>query len=453
MLCESTGENALSADSAGTWIRRTRDLDTHCYLVGPVAVVLLLICFSSGAMASAEVPESTTADSFSSADVTEVDSCTEITEPGVYRLTSDVEGTEFDCIEVLTDNVLIDGQGHTLRLDPETRDRWARMQVSSRGFRQLGVGVAVGGETPIRNVAVTNLTVSDWEVGVRYRNVSGGHVHAVTAARNVDGIALEDTVNSRVTRSNATLNSVDGIVFRNTTRSRIVGSTAHQNVYAGISLTDSDANAVYDVDVSENRGDGILLRNADRNTLSRLSVSGNAIGVLVFDGRNNEIVDAVVDGNEFAGIFIANSSGNAVLNAAVSNTSGSGSFSANASAVWLFNASDNSFDGIASANNTGWTIYSSDGSTRNSFRDLSIDDSGPISVTLSDVALGTSEDGTVVSADRIVLHGVAVVATGPNGSIRIASDDTDRTRTSDANAASVRGTEFEPGEDSLTLAF
>ncbi|QLG28573.1 right-handed parallel beta-helix repeat-containing protein [Halorarum halophilum] len=110
------------------------------------------------------------------ADATRIDSCTTITEPGAYVLTTDVENDKHtrlseSCIRIESDDVLFEGDGHV---------------VDGRGISDTR-GVTANGT----NVTVRNVTVSDWDRGIYYRNVSGGTIEGVNATENGYGIDLD----------------------------------------------------------------------------------------------------------------------------------------------------------------------------------------------------------------------------------------------------------------------
>lgn len=110
------------------------------------------------------------------ADATRIDSCTRITDPGTYVLTADVEDDQStrlseSCIRIATDDVVFDGNGHT---------------IDGRGISDTRGVTATG-----TNVTVRNVTVSDWDRGIYYRNVSGGTIRGANATANGYGIDLD----------------------------------------------------------------------------------------------------------------------------------------------------------------------------------------------------------------------------------------------------------------------
>lgn len=140
---------------------------------------------------------------------TPISSCTEISSSGSYELTSDLSGVRefsFNCISISADDVHLDGNGHVVEGDGGGRSPHSGVLASLS-----------------ENVTVTNLTVTNYDVGVSYRSVTDGTISDVNAsdnvgrglllARSVDGDTGSDrTVLADVT---ATGNDVYGVEVRN----------------------------------------------------------------------------------------------------------------------------------------------------------------------------------------------------------------------------------------------
>lgn len=175
------------------------------------------------------------------APLTEIDSCTTISEPGRYVLTADIvddKGTHLSerCIHIKADDVVLDGAGH---------------RVDGRGVSGT-VGVYVSSSEPLTNVSVTRLTVSDWDWGVHYEGVSGGEVRAVTANYNGAGVSLTET------------------------RSVTVADNEVSNNAIGIYLLDSADNTIRHNAVSANHL-GVDCEGSDGNTLAANTIGSNQV--------------------------------------------------------------------------------------------------------------------------------------------------------------------------------
>lgn len=318
-------------------------------------------------------------------DASEIDSCTTITEPGVYVLSDDLFAEAFDCIEIRSDDVVVDGSGYTLELEEETRERFRKMAIPSRGNRMYGTGV--GTIEPVRNVTVRNLIVSTWDTGVRLAAVTSGSIDDVTASGNADGLALEDAADSTVSGSTAIRNHEDGIVVRSSTGCSLAENVAGRNARAGIALVDSTANTVHDVAVGHNKGDGIVLEGADRNELSEIASSDDTVGIALVDARENYLSAVEADRCGFAGIALGDASENELTGLTVSNVVGDEPIEEEPSAIWLFASSKNHFEDVRSGNNDVWTVYATNESVGNQFDDVTIDDGGAFSTDITDEAI------------------------------------------------------------------
>lgn len=128
---------------------------------------------------------------------TPIDSCTTITEPGEYVLTSDIGGREVrlsqSCLRITVSDVRLSGRGH----------RIAGIGVSDT------TGIAVNGTTVLRNVTLQNVTVTGWNQGIYLENVSRSNVYDVTVRRNAFGIILHNVSHTTFRNCRFSRNLVD----------------------------------------------------------------------------------------------------------------------------------------------------------------------------------------------------------------------------------------------------
>lgn len=140
--------------------------------------------------------------------VTEVDSCGDITEPGHYRLTSDLESSE-TCIRIGASNVTLDGDGHTV----STTDRHSPA-VEINGDHVTVTNLTVTGGSGIQAIETRNTTIRDSRiVDTQIELVGVDHVventtldHSQVYFNNVD---------------NATATGLDG------DHAEVIGSDSH----------------------------------------------------------------------------------------------------------------------------------------------------------------------------------------------------------------------------------
>ncbi|WP_254863914.1 right-handed parallel beta-helix repeat-containing protein [Halovivax gelatinilyticus] len=330
-------------------------------------------------------------------DATEIHDCAEITEPGRYALSDDVVATTFDCIEIRAADVVVDGWGHELTMDPDARERFHRMTIPSRGDRKFGTGVAVGESA--RNATIRNLTVSTWDTGVGVDGAAGCSIENVTAVDNVDGIAVSGATDSTVADAAAVANEAEGIVFSDTTDSTVDTCVAARNGRGGIALVDSFENRVDDVDVSRNRGDGVVLEGSDRNALSAVRSIADNTGITLLHADENRLDAVDADRSAFAGVALGYAGANELVDVSVSKTVGDNPIMDDPSAIWLYAAPDNRFEDVTAEDNGRWAIYARDESTDNRFDDVSIDGGEAFSLTVSDEAVDRDETVTSVDPD------------------------------------------------------
>ncbi len=241
-------------------------------------------------------------------DVTRIDSCTTITEPGTYRLTQDLADsftTELDfgdglgevqaCIEILTDNVHFDGAGHTLTNPNE---------------RELGqLAVPVDPAVPQSNIVVENVTSVGWEAGFAYLNVSSSELRNVTADGNEIGIGAFDA--SDVTIADATVtDGIGGVSLLQVTDSTVVRLTADTHSLFGLAISRADRNTVCDAMISNTVADEELEPESDpeaQPTEEAEDIELVVAGIDIDDtATDNVVVDSKVTNSSDWDVVVAN---------------------------------------------------------------------------------------------------------------------------------------------------
>lgn len=153
-------------------------------------------------------------------DVERIDSRTTVTEPGRYELVEDIReggGTPISdaCLRIQSSDVVLDGAGHT---------------VDGHGVSDT-VGIAIGSDTALENVVVTNVTLSDWEHGVYVDGVSEVRLDDVSVVGNGYGIWFERAGTGEVHHSRITGNLL-GVVVPPEGGVHLLGNTVESN-YGG----------------------------------------------------------------------------------------------------------------------------------------------------------------------------------------------------------------------------
>jgi hypothetical protein len=165
--------------------------------------------------------------------------CTIIADPGYYVLTTDLESETDGCLEIVASDVVLDGDGHTVR--------GASQLV--QGSRAVAVG-PVENEPRLENVTVRDLSVVNWVSGVVYDDVVDGAIVDVTTFQTVDGVTVRDSRSVTVTGARVR----NGCVGMSVVRSAHVDvrdTTMRWFTTVGLSVVDSHAVTVSNVAVSD----------------------------------------------------------------------------------------------------------------------------------------------------------------------------------------------------------
>ncbi len=271
-----------------------------------------------------------------------VNSCTTITNPGQYVLTTDIDdSTAGICIEIRSSDVVFHGQGHTID------------GVNAPD----SIGISANDSATLTNVTVRNVTVTEWgSEGIVYRDVSTGEIlyatavenggngvevdesadislHAIQAYRNDRrGLFIGDSTNTHISESQVENSSFAGITLIDTTESTIHNTTvARTDPFLfghGIEVIDTRNTTITDTELVENAdhgvtirsgAEGIVVRNtsATRNVKTGIrvrqgsdillrtnTVVGNSVGISVRDSSTITVVNNLATNNAAAGFHI-----------------------------------------------------------------------------------------------------------------------------------------------------
>jgi parallel beta-helix repeat protein len=215
--------------------------------------------------------------------------CGTITESGVYTLGSDLQNESADaCIEVETDDVVLDGAGHTVAGDGDG----------------TGVAVTATAETeilePYTNVTVRNLRVTSLADGVVFVNTNATAVVNLTATDVGTGVDAGQLGYSngadRVTVRNSTFVDVDhGVSVERSVAPTVVGNDVRNFSTHGLVLTLTKRATVADNDVERpGRGESPELFFSQRGPAIKLLNYGSYFDPVV--GPNTTVADNDVAG-------------------------------------------------------------------------------------------------------------------------------------------------------------
>ncbi len=232
--------------------------------------------------------------------VTEINSCTTISEPGEYVLNRTIaDSGAANCIIITSSDIIFNGSGYTID-----------------GQDALGYGVYVYNSTAtLANVTVKNLIVTDWGYGIVYKDITNGNVvdniansntgwggfylesskkiilANNTANSNGGGIRLAYSSNNILTNNTVILNNVHGISIEVSNDNILLNNTATFNgygIYDGIFMYSSSRNNLYNNNVSSNVA-GIRLKYSSDNMLSGNNAWNNNYGIYLDYSSNNRI--------------------------------------------------------------------------------------------------------------------------------------------------------------------
>jgi trimeric autotransporter adhesin len=210
-----------------------------------------------------------------------INSCTVITQPGTYEVTSDVlNSTTVSCLRVLVSDVIINGNGHTID------------GIHAGNSR----GVYVYNDTQVlSNVTVKNLNLTDWSQGIFFNTTMKNRIDQNVIQDNYQGIETDRTSNSSISDNIVSGNTGHGILLHlNCRNNTISGNTVNDNLFSGIYIHEHSVdNIVTGNTADNNHNNGIFIQVAsNRNSIRHNLVRGNLeSGIYVWGSADNIIVD------------------------------------------------------------------------------------------------------------------------------------------------------------------
>lgn len=231
-------------------------------------------------------------------EVTEIDSCTVIDEPGEYELVADIEPDEVvdtddptqagpedvSCIEIRASDVTLHGNGHTI-------DGHAAQEGNGREGHAIGVNTyfEYSDLEMVENVVIEDVHVTGFETGVRFEAIDGGRITDIIARDNRDGIGFH-------------LGGVSRIDVEN---NRLVENGAGFNTYGDPDVSGGPyANTVEHNDIESNATGVRLGHETHDHTFryNRIVGNGNGVGHSALFTSGNDYHHNAICGNERYGI-------------------------------------------------------------------------------------------------------------------------------------------------------
>jgi parallel beta-helix repeat protein len=197
---------------------------------------------------------------------TEINSCTTISSPGEYVLTTNIMdfGGAY-CISIASNDVIFDGAGYTI----DGRDIYGTRGVQDPADFAYR-----------RNVTVKNLNVTDWDYGVYFLQTDGSIINS-TASSNLYGIFLYGSSNITLINNTANSNFYDGIILSGSSNNTIINNAASSNSNGIHLIFSSRYNILTDNIVSSN-SNGINLQDTTYNTLTNNAIRSNSRGIYLY---------------------------------------------------------------------------------------------------------------------------------------------------------------------------
>ena len=189
-----------------------------------------------------------------------------------YSFTGDIAYPTYSGIVVQRSNVIIDGEGYTVR---------------GNGGDGLNL-------TSLSNVTIENTYAEGFWYGIHLYSSSNNVVSGNNIATNaIGGIEFDDSSNTSISGNNIT-NSPYGIYLNSSSSNSISGNNITNNGDASIYLGSSSSNNVSGNNITNNGDDGIDLVSSSNN-----SISGNTFigcGLFVGDSYENLVTLNTVNG-------------------------------------------------------------------------------------------------------------------------------------------------------------
>lgn len=238
----------------------------------------------------------------------DINSCTNITSPGIYTLTQSISNSDASaCINITISNVAFDAQGFTI----DGSDTAATVGIS-----------ASNSTNALENVTVQNAYLTDWNDGIIYTNSPRGRIlnNVISSSPNYGIYALSNSNYTNITNNTVNDNSY-GILISTSSYIQLVNNTANSNSNSGFYIV-SD---VYNITLLNNTANsnyyGIYLYGVSNNSLIQNTISGNVASGLIVRGSSLNWIE----GNTFSssvsssGIYLLESSNrNAFINNTIS---------------------------------------------------------------------------------------------------------------------------------------
>lgn len=214
--------------------------------------------------------------------VVEIDGCSDLYANTYYVLTTSIiDSSSGTCMNVLGENVTLDGQGYTI----DGIDDWN----------------SVGLYTAFSNTTVKNSIFTDWG-GVWFDiGANNGKIENVIVNSAGWGIYIEESDFFTLNKVTANDNDGSGIWLTYSDSSTIYNVTANNNLNEGIYIDHSHNITLERITANDNSGGngGVAFDESDFCTIDNVTASYNELGI--WNGGNNNTIRNVIANNNWEG--------------------------------------------------------------------------------------------------------------------------------------------------------
>jgi len=317
---------------------------------------------------------------------TEITNCTNITQPGEYRLVNDII-TGYDvqlCIDIQSDNVIFDCQGHIISvIAGPTIEYYRGIDISGRSnvtikncvIKNWGTGIIIDSSSYIilNNITVnvtkraiylngasystlSNIVVHDSSYGPFIFNGSYITISDVVANRcNFGGVEIEYSNSVVLTNIFTNDSSYDGVYVGESTNVTVINVTSTYDSY-GVHFSYSNNCAAINIRANYEYYSGIYIEFTDGSYFEGITINSSAEesysygGIYTWESNNNTFYNFYIFNLTGDGISINyNSYGNEFKNGIIENVSGNG--------INIDSSGNNTFHNIIIKNSDKCGIY------------------------------------------------------------------------------------------------
>lgn len=225
--------------------------------------------------------------------------------PKKATLTKDIN----QAIVVEIDNVVLDGQNHTITASPNPAPSspvvhgialTGRSNITVQNFtiQNSTNGIFIGlGTNPISNITVNNCSLYNNQIGISIINKSNN---------TISNCKTENSRSSGISLQSSSENTIENFISINDQKSFSISNSANTN----------NKNIIKNCDLSRTLAGtttwAIYLSNSSLNTISNCKINGFTRGIYCYNNSGNNSIKGCIISNNNEGISVNNSSANIV---------------------------------------------------------------------------------------------------------------------------------------------